>query len=771
MRDGLQGGLRGGFPAAPGFDIVGAVFTAMRWMAVVYITGAMIGPGGGARAAAPIYRSAHFAVYRDRVVEGAYSARAGADGTLASDYPVAGRTGRTVWRAGVDVSRYPGLRSDYRLVDALYRLSLEEMVKDIRSDGTFMAGEKWDGVWARDISYSIVLALAAIEPEVARASLLRKVRDGRIVQDTGSGGSWPVSSDRMTWALAAWEVYEVTGARDWLKQSYDVIRASAEDDGHVVVSPETGLVWGETTFLDWREQTYPRWMQPVDIYGSQALGTNAVHYRTYRILAAMARLLGEPGQEWDERAEKIRAALNERFWIEERGFYGQYLYGGVYRALSGRPDALGEALAMLFDIAGPERQDRMLRSTPVMEYGIPCVYPQTPGIPPYHNRAVWPFVQAFWNLAAARRADGGALVQGLASIWRAAALFQTNKENFVASSGKPDGTEINSSRQLWSVAADLAMVYRVLFGMEFSEEGLKLRPVVPGELKGRWTLEGFHYRRAVLRIRVEGFGRTVKRMRMDGKRLEGAIPAGLEGEHEVVVEMAGDKLPNGGFRLAEDETAPETPVARREGGEIRWGAAAGAKGYVVYRDGKRAGAAAGLSAAAKPDGRFAEYQVSAEGVGGWESFLSEPVAVGGEQVVVEAETGAESSGEDLHGFSGAGFVEIGRRVNRTLSLRARVGHAGRYRIAVRYSNGSGPVNTDNKCAIRTLFIDGREAGPVVMPQRGMGEWSNWGMSSAVTVRLEAGEHSVDLKLEPYDENMNGEVNRAMVDYIRLVKLD
>ena len=88
-----------------------------------------------------------------------------------------------------------------------------------------MAGAKWDGVWTRDISYSILLALAAIEPQIARTSLLRKVERGRIIQDTGTGGSWPCSTDRMTWALAAWEIYLSTGDRDdWLAQSFEIIR-------------------------------------------------------------------------------------------------------------------------------------------------------------------------------------------------------------------------------------------------------------------------------------------------------------------------------------------------------------------------------------------------------------------------------------------------------------------------------------------------------------------------------------------------------------------
>src|SRR6185295_1194044 len=117
---------------------------------------------------------------------------------------------------------------------------------------------------------------------------------GRIIQDTGTGGSWPVSTDRMTWALAAWEVYAMTGDRTWLRQSYDIIRRSAEADRHAAFDPATGLFRGESSFLDWREQSYPRWMQPADIYQSEALGTNAVHHGAYRVLAAMARELGEP---------------------------------------------------------------------------------------------------------------------------------------------------------------------------------------------------------------------------------------------------------------------------------------------------------------------------------------------------------------------------------------------------------------------------------------------------------------------------------------------
>src|SRR5690348_2716507 len=170
--------------------------------------------------------------------------------------------GRAIWARTADLSAFPTLTSSQRLQDALYRLSLEELTQLVRPDHAFSAGAKWPGVWTRDISLSTILSLAIVAPDAARTSLLAKVdSSGRIIQDTGTGGSWPVSSDRMVWALAAWEIYASTGDSAWLRQSYDIIRRSAEADLHAVRDPATGLFHGESSFLDWREQSYPRWMQ------------------------------------------------------------------------------------------------------------------------------------------------------------------------------------------------------------------------------------------------------------------------------------------------------------------------------------------------------------------------------------------------------------------------------------------------------------------------------------------------------------------------------
>ncbi|HSI71103.1 MAG TPA: amylo-alpha-1,6-glucosidase, partial [Gillisia sp.] len=304
------------------------------------------------------------------------------------------------WKVSEDISKKPTFSSDIPLVDALYKLSTEEALLNIEPDSTLRTGAEWSGVWTRDISYSIYLAFAYHEPEVARISLMKKVNRDRIIQDTGSGGAWPISSDRTVWAVAAWELYKVTGDRDWLEESFAIIKNTLEDD-FKTIKTETGMYKGESSFLDWREQTYPKWMSNMDIAESQNLGTNVVHYQAHKVLGKMAEALGEDSDEHNRRAENIKNAINEQLWQEDKGYYAQYLYGRKYMNVSKRFEALGESLAVIFDVADEGKAKRIVSESPVTAYGITSIYPQIPEIPPYHNNGIWPFVQAYWNLAAA----------------------------------------------------------------------------------------------------------------------------------------------------------------------------------------------------------------------------------------------------------------------------------------------------------------------------------------------------------------------------------
>lgn len=95
---------------------------------------------------------------------------------------------------------------------------------------------------------------------------------------------------------------------------------------------------------------------------------------------------------------------------------------------------------------------------------------------------------------------------------------------------------------------------------------------------------------------------------------------------------------------------------------------------------------------------------------------------------------------------------------------------GNYLIDFRYSNGSGPWNTDNKWAIRNLYNGSTYIGSLVFPQQGAGEWSDWGNSNSYVVPLKKELNQLRLVFEEWNSNMNVEVNRAMLDYMRCIKL-
>ncbi len=96
----------------------------------------------------------------------------------------------------------------------------------------------------------------------------------------------------------------------------------------------------------------------------------------------------------------------------------------------------------------------------------------------------------------------------------------------------PDG----SPRQLWSASGFLSMIYHGLFGMDFTEGGIRFAPVVPDRFQ-ELTLNSVKYRDALLRIVVKGHGTKVQRFRIDGKATKPLFPASTGGSHEIEIVM------------------------------------------------------------------------------------------------------------------------------------------------------------------------------------------------------------------------------------------
>ena len=191
-----------------------------------------------------------------------------------------------------------------------------------------------------------------------------------------------------------------------------------------------------------------------------------------------------------------------------------------------------------------------------------------------------------------------------------------------------------------------------------------------------------------------------------------------------------------------------------------WDAIAGAAHYAVVHNGKVAAEPRVPSYPIAAADRYGEFQVAAIDGRGLQSFFSEPVRADQPEAVV---TLPVSDGKNA-------FIHLDKQATSSMTVSIDVPHAGTYSVDVEYANGSGPLNTDNKCALRTAVIDGRKIGTIVMPQRGVNAWNEWGYSNAVHVTLPQGRRTFTLDLRPEDNNMNGDTNTANVRRVRLTLL-
>lgn len=719
----------------------------------------------------------------DSIIQGEFAAVAVSSYEIRSNYH--GRPGffmpvDQVWKRKNDLAAYPLLKSDNKMHQAIYNMGLDEMVNAVEPDTTLRTGKEWAGVWTRDVSYSIILSMAALQPEASKISLMKKVNaEGQIIQDTGSGGAWPVSTDRLVWALAADEIYRVTGDKEWLKYAYPIIRNSVEKDAKTVVSPD-GLIQGETSFIDWREQSYPRWMQTVDIARSEAFGTNVVHAAAFRVLSNMAQELGKKkeAKEYAERADRLVADINKTFWLDDKGYFGMYTYGRDNMIVNPRAESLGLALSILYDVATPEQAQSIVENAPTTPYGAPIFYPQIADQPNYHNNALWPFVGSYWALANAKTKNEQGTMQAIGSVFRPAALFCTNKENFNMDNGDYF-TELNSSNMLWSLSGNIALTNKILFGINFVKDGILFRPFVPEALNQPRALENFPYRGGKFSVSVTGYGDKIASMTVNGKKYNPSLPVPAKTlANGATVEIVMNSEPIAPLKVnnVPNKKAPLTPQAWIEGVELRWNPIEYIASYDVLLNGKKV---ANTRRTSWPLDGFGQWQVIGIDADGVPGFASEPrsnapfvtLEMNGAKTAMDSPEISYQPAIALEGYTGQGFAETDhneKSVSATLDAQTLGAEkSGEYYVKVRYANGNGPVNTENKCAVRTLHIDGKPVGTIVMPHRGVANWNDWGYSNSVLVDITPGEHVFTLELLPEDENMNLHTNHALIDAVIL----
>lgn len=695
--------------------------------------------------------------------------------------------GSNVWKLNKDISGFPKFSTENNLLmEALYNMALEEMLLDVRTDSTFMAGALWPDTWTRDAVYSIYFSYAWIMPDESRKTLEKQTLKNpeEALQDTGSGGSWPISTDRVVWAMAAWEYYLYTGDKGWLASVYEGLGNTARKDIHVAFDKNVGLFKGETCSMDWRTHTYPNWFTNAMIGSSFSCGTNALHLFLYEFLFRSAELLGKPESEasyWKQYHDILKTNINKYFWNEKKGLYDCYLYPEIsaYKA-TGRVGVMSNGLCAILGAATEEQSKEMVENYPLYQYGAAVLYPSIPDDFSYHNKSIWPVWQTPYMYAARQAGNVEAVNHMVKSLMRQSALFLTHKENMTYDTGYDRGTALNSSRQLWSVSSYISMVYRVLFGINLTEEGVSFNPVVPEMVNGKLSLSGFKYRNALIDVNVKGNGNKIKSLKVNGeeKTLPYILPAASEGHYVIDMEMVAG-APDNKINLVQAGPgkcwSPVEPVLSLRDSVLTWEQEDGLKYYLhADNDTEDKLVTSPYSMKDEPSGFYSVYSV--DNKNGFQSDMSNPVIHTTRRAVYEAEQASHSGTLcKVHpGYTGTGFVVDLCAKPADLGFTVELPEDGDYMIVLRGANGHGPDGT--YCAIRSVFVDGKDTGTFIL--EATGDWTTWMNSNYIGLRgMKAGTHTVKLSYDPdnngYDFNMSHgkeNANDCHIDHLEVIKL-
>jgi glycogen debranching enzyme len=216
-------------------------------------------------------------------------------------------------------------------------------------------------------------------------------------------------------------------------------------------------------------------------------------------------------------------------------------------------EGLGHAFAILFGIASPEQARAVLDNQYVAPYGIPCVWPVFPWFASpdgmtfgRHNGTVWPFIQGFWASAAAMHGRLDLFDKELTALADMADRHREFKEIYHPITGEPyGGLQVDRGKvrlwagephQTWSATGYLRMIYYDLFGMRFQPDELCFQPTVPPRFE-TLQLTGVKYRDMTLDVTIRNSGTRIASFALDGQPHEPVIPATLDGQHRIVMNM------------------------------------------------------------------------------------------------------------------------------------------------------------------------------------------------------------------------------------------
>ena len=432
-----------------------------------------------------------------------------------------------------------------------------------------LAGLDYDTPWTRDAAINTWNGAGLLCPAVTQNTLLSVLERADGVVRIG-GQYW----DAIIWTLGAWAQYLYTGDKAFLAFALDAVRNSlmyfeanefdaalnlfrgpaCYGDGIAAYPEPYNHTNGDSCILAWPECN-PGQRAPKG-YGlpMHTLSTNCLYYQAFVLADRMAAELGVPGDSaWAGKAQALKAAINQHFWMSQLGRY-RYLVDPFGNC--DYTEAMGHSFALLFGIADTQQAEAVFQNQYVSAAGVPCVWPSFPRYTSddgmsfgRHSGTVWPHIQAFWGQAAAQYGKRDLFAHELLRLTEYANRDVYFTEIYHPITGLPYGgvQELGDelrhewsscARQTWSATGYLRLILQGLLGMRFDTQGVRFEPQMPEGVEFV-CLQNLPYRQMRITITVERKGDHIQTCHINGKPVTRAfIPATDTGEQVVHIVLA-----------------------------------------------------------------------------------------------------------------------------------------------------------------------------------------------------------------------------------------
>lgn len=663
------------------------------------------------------------------------------------------------WKIEKPNPNYAIVSTGQKLIDALYNMSIQSIASS-KAKSIAHQGYSTPLNSHSNLNYPIMLSLAYLDPQGAIATLKSKVHHGEIDRSHNAGSAWPIYANDLSWAAAAWEIYAVTGNRQWLNYAYQVIKKTVDKDYDLNCNQNTHLLHGGLRFTFTQSQYYPSWMRSKDIYESQSLTTNILYQRAFEILNDMSDELGIETN-YGEKALLLKDAINETLWNEMHGYYCQYIYVAPYPVQSPGIDNLGQALSVLWNVASDDRAEMLIMRTPTTHFGIPTASPHYESLEDVNlSETISPTIQALWNLAAAKTDNEHMLRRGLGALYRSQALFCAHQMAWNAYNGEPIAP---STSDLGCATANVSMMFRVFAGMTFLPNGIEFNPFVPIFMKGVKHIDGFKYRHATLDITIMGTGNDIESIAIDGKEgNDNFFPASLHGHHTVFIKLRNKNRAQQEVTVSDKKfRLPQPPI-------VRWNLDNTATILNYDQNTEYRMVVNGVIRYNVSDTTFVRHRTHAPfsinaliGIGKLAfSYLSKPHYIIPAGCRVDLASMAQQGTAIATSKRKNGMIEAPATPSGSIvKLRYHTSMAGSYFIDLHYANG----DIAPECPTMQVLANTHPQGTLVLPATGQGEWLNMHMSNMIEIELLKGENEITLQLH------GQQLNPVLIDYARIIK--